>query len=554
MNRKFSKKTVILLVVLAAFVASSVVTAQVLSWQKTYGGADYDAGKSIIQTGDGGYVIVGFTSSFGAGENDVFLIKTDSAGNMLWNKTYGGVSRDSASSVVQSTDGGYVIAGSTESFGAGGSDFYLVKTDSEGNMLWNRTYGGSGDDFGKSVVQADDGGYVIAGTINWNVAGTTVDVYLVKTNSDGNLLWSKTYGGTSTTENIFSVVQSSDGGYAIAGTLDYNSPTPPDVYLLKVDVNGNFQWQRTYGGTKFDFGRSMVQANDGGYVITGESFGESFDVYLVKTDANGTLLWSKVYGGTGADYGFSVVQSSDGGYAIAGQTFSYGLSAVARADVYLVKTDSNGNLMWNKTFGGTENDQGWSVTNTGSGGFAIVGQTKSFGAGNYDVYLIKTEPEPVTAITDQGTKINLQISGNITATQLSNLTITSKQSTSTVVVSFTVTGQNGTTGFGNVTIPKSSVPNNLTPTIYIDNRQAQNQGYNQDTNNFYVWYTTSFSTHNVSIVFASTPNVTQSPMQFEISLPTNYAILLAVALILIIAVSFALILGRKNTFKRRVQA
>jgi hypothetical protein len=306
-----------------------------------------------------------------------------------WSKTYGGVIHDSGSGVVQSSDGGYAIAGTTISFSAAGYAVYLVKTDSLGNMQWNKTYGGIGDDYGYSVVQTSDGGYAIAGYTNSFGAGSS-DVYLVKTDSTGTMLWNKTYGGINADIGR-SVVQSSDGGYTIAGYTYSFGAGSYDVYLVKTDSTGNMIWSKTYGGTSSDVGSSVVQSSDGGYAIAGYtySFGAgSYDVYLVKTDSLGNMQWNKTYGGTSSDFGYSVVQTSDGGYAIAGYTYSFG---AGYEDVYLVKTDSLGNMQWNKTYGGTNDDVGSSVVQSADGGYAIVGETASFGAGNNDVYLVKTD-------------------------------------------------------------------------------------------------------------------------------------------------------------------
>ena len=222
------------------------LTDYTIGWSKTYGGTNYDEGRSVVQTGDGGYAIAGDTDSFGAGGGDVYLVKTDSAGTMLWNKTYGGTSSDTAYSVVQTSDGGYAIAGYTQSFGAGSSDVYLVKTDSAGSMLWNKTYGGTSNDIGYSLVQTGDGGYAIAGQ-TYSGAGND-DVYLVKTDSAGTMLWNKTYGGTSPNYG-YSVVQTGDGGYAIAGLTYSFGVGNWEVYLVKTDVGLGLAWTDSTANT-----------------------------------------------------------------------------------------------------------------------------------------------------------------------------------------------------------------------------------------------------------------------------------------------------------------
>ncbi|MFQ5868818.1 MAG: T9SS type A sorting domain-containing protein, partial [Candidatus Zixiibacteriota bacterium] len=247
------------------------------------GGSEADKGNSVQQTSDGGYIIAGRTMSFGAGGYDAYLVKTDSSGNAEWSRTYGGSAYDYGLSVQQVSDG-YIIAGHTQSFGAGSSDVYLVKTDSSGNTLWSRTYGGSSGDWGNSVEQTSDGGYIIAGGTQSFGAGLH-DFYLVKTDSSGDTLWTHTYGGGSY-EEAHSVQQTADGGYIIAGYTDSFGAGSQDCYVLETDSAGGTLWTRTYGGSAYDWGNSVQQTSDGGYIIAGDtqSFGAgNGDVYLIKT-------------------------------------------------------------------------------------------------------------------------------------------------------------------------------------------------------------------------------------------------------------------------------
>ncbi len=354
-------------------------------WNKTYGGTGDDFAWALVQTADGGYAIAGRTGSFGAGRNDFWLVKTDASGNAQWNKTYGGYHEDEAYALVQTADGGYALAGWTGSYGAGIYDFWLVKTDANGNALWNKTYGGTSEDYAQALIRTADGGYAIAGyTGSWEY---DYDFWLVKTDANGNAQWNNTYAGTRDDE-AWALVQTADGGYALTGWTgpggvgDYT-----DFWLVKTDVNGNAQWNKTYGGYGRDRAYALVQAADGGYALAGttNSYGAgSWDFWLVKTDASGNAQWNKTYGGTGDDWACALVQAADGGYALAGLT-GFALAH----DFWLVKTDVNGNVQWNKTYGGTSDDWAYALVQTVDGGYALAGWTNSYGAGSRDFWLVK---------------------------------------------------------------------------------------------------------------------------------------------------------------------
>jgi hypothetical protein len=222
--------------IVAVLVCASPALAQT-SWWRTYGGTNSDYGCSVQPTADGGYIVAGSTASFGAGNGDVYLIKTDASGDTLWTRTYGGTSDDYGWSVQLTSDGGYIIAGYSSSFGAGDYDVYLIRTSPSGDSLWTRTYGGTSLDKGYSVQQTSDGGYIVVGYTKSYGAGD-VDAYLVKTDSSGDALWTRTYGGTNS-DNGHSVQQTSDGGYIIAGQTRSFGAGSLDVYLIKTDANGN---------------------------------------------------------------------------------------------------------------------------------------------------------------------------------------------------------------------------------------------------------------------------------------------------------------------------
>jgi pimeloyl-ACP methyl ester carboxylesterase len=365
-----------------------VAWSDILTESKTYGGANTDAGyPDIVQSSDGGYAIVGETSLLGAGGLDAYLVKTDADGNMQWNKTYGGPLNETGFRVCSTSDGGYAIIGTTSSFGAGGSDGWLVKTGANGIAYWAKTYGGTGDDTAVSVAQTADGGYAIVGYTNSSGAGK-LDYWLIKTDAAGNMEWSKTYGRTNDDWGC-DLILTSDGGYALLG---YSTSFGGwKAWLIKTDSAGNEAWNKTYGIGVVTWVASGIQTADGGYAMSGATYGPfltNIDTYLVKTDSSGNMLWNKTYGGTGTEQGGGLVQMADGGYAVVSETNSSGAGGM---DGWLFRTDSSGNMLWNKTFGGPGKDNTNNIVLTADGGFAIAGYTNSFGTGNSELWLIKTD-------------------------------------------------------------------------------------------------------------------------------------------------------------------
>jgi len=254
-----------------------------MQWQKTHGGNQRTVGYSIVQTSDGGFAIAGLTDRNSPGNGDALLLKTDANGTLQWQGSYGGTQDEYCYSVVQTSDGGYALTGSTLSFGASLYDVFFVKTDDDGNQLWQKMYGGTMSDWGHSLIQTNDGGYTIAGyTYSYGAGGS--DMFLVKTDINGTVQWQKTYGGTQG-EAAYSVIQTHDGGYAIAGFTNSFGVGDYDVYLVKTDSAGTKIWEKVYGGEQ-NWGQSVVQASDGSYLVAGFDV-EIGDVYLVKTDLYG---------------------------------------------------------------------------------------------------------------------------------------------------------------------------------------------------------------------------------------------------------------------------
>jgi len=324
--------------------ASSSSTA----WDKLYGGELDDEAAAIVQTGDGGYVIAGTTYSFGAGSADFWLIKLDSSGNMQWNHTYGGPEADVATAMIHTSDGGYAITGKTHSFGAGDSDFWLIKVDSSGSMQWNRTYGQATAEVATSMIQTSDGGYALAGrTYSFGDRIYVPRCWLVKTDAEGNMEWERTYRDEdedSKKFEAFSVVQTGDGGYTFAASTGYIIGIV-DALVAHVDSYGNMEWNVTWGPVYPAITSSMIQTTDGGYAVSGWIYlgrhpSVSSYLFLFTVDSNGTLQWGSLYDGLGYNFALFTVQTDDGGYAMAGTTQSK--EDDAYSEVWFARVDASG--------------------------------------------------------------------------------------------------------------------------------------------------------------------------------------------------------------------
>lgn len=362
------KKLTFLLLIIPAILLGQV-------WERTY---DKGIGESVQQTNEGGYIITGSIYS-SDGIEKVVLIKTDSNGDTLWTRNYGDNDIQSGLSVVQTTDGGYAVLGYTLSTGAH-SDLYLIRTDSNGDTLWTKTFGGAGPDYGMCIEQIPDGGFIITGRsapIN-----SYYKIFIQKLDFNGNIIWNRNYSGY---RHAFgkSVQQTVDGGFIITGTVEQEDNFYHTI-LIKMDENGFTSWTKIYGITFFT--ASGIQTNDGGYIVTGSAFSSGFgdDVFLLKTDENGDSLWMKTYGGIYNDVGYFVQQTLDDGYIITGYKNQ---SSSQNTSLYLIKTDGNGDTLWTRTY--SDNSTGKSVQQTTDGGYIISGKTNV--GGNDYLYLVKTD-------------------------------------------------------------------------------------------------------------------------------------------------------------------
>ncbi len=365
-----------------------------LLFARAYGGSYWDWAYSVIQTSDNGYAIAGWTEHGQAGGYDVLVIKMNSSGAVQWARTYGGTENDMAYSIVKTTDGGYAVSGMTWSFDPTGSpaDIFLFKLSSDGSLQWAKTYGtNDGLDGGHSLIQTSDGGYALAGTAYSTVSH---DSYLlIKTGSDGAVQWARTYGWSTGYEAGRSIAQLSDGSYMIAGNA-YNigsSMADTGVLLVKASSDGTLQWHRGYYNPDRTYlAYSLAIALPGDYVIGGiapDPGNGRPDFFALMVNPDATLDWAKTIGGTQHDSAFSVFRASDGGYVFAGTTNSYGAGYL---DFMVVKLSASGNFQWARTFGSTSYiDAAYSVIQMSDGTFAIAGRTAGYGAGGQDAFILK---------------------------------------------------------------------------------------------------------------------------------------------------------------------
>jgi hypothetical protein len=362
-----------------------------ITFQKTYGFVGVNYGSSIQLTNDGGYIFLS-NDSINTNNYDINLIKINSIGDTLWTRTYGGVGIDIGCAVRQTSDNGYIISGYTNSFGTDSSGVYLIKTNNLGTEIWSKTFHKTQyGNWGLSILQTNEGGYLIGG-VSYNPSFShpnSRNCYLIKTDNNGNLLWDRVIGDYAVCK---CVNKTNDGGFVITGFIAYSeNPIVWEAFLFKTDSNGNILWRKTFRSIDDTEGEFVQQTSDSGFIMTGitQNFGAGGnDVLLVKTNSIGDTLWTKTYGGIGNEVGYSILQTSDGSYIITGVTSSFGSGDYG---MYLIKTDSNGDTLWTKTYGGTGRDVGFSAIQCTDGGYIINGYTNSFGDNHYRYYLIKTD-------------------------------------------------------------------------------------------------------------------------------------------------------------------
>ena len=365
------------------------------TWARAYGKNKRESANSVAVTTDGGFVVAGWTQSFGKGNSDFWVIKLDAHGNIIWEKTYGKRGREKANCIIQTKDGGFIVAGETTSYPRYLINIWVLKLDQHGNIVWQKSYGGPGNEIPDSIIETADGGYLISGTIHRLNTGKFKhrDFLLIKIDKNGKLQWQKAYGGKGDEEG-HAVVQTSDGGFAVVGRSTSFSKDWGDFWVLKTDKMGTPQWEMTYGGPYDDRPYGLIQTSDGGYLLTGhsQSFGErprDTNAWLLKLDRQGNVLWQISYGNRKMNEAFRAVETRDGGYAVVGISDP---DYMASPDLWIFKIDRAGNLKWSKTYGGDFWESGYSIKEAPDGGLVAVGYSETaFKVHVKHVFAVKTD-------------------------------------------------------------------------------------------------------------------------------------------------------------------
>lgn len=467
-----------------AFLTNNSAKGQppVIQWEQSFGGSTADVPMSVVQLPNSNYIIAGWTESsdgdvtLNHGSSDVWVVNIGATGNLLWEKCYGGSDFDFANQIYKCDAGGYFIAGYTYSNNGdvsgnhGYGDFWALRIDQSGTILWQNTLGGSSSEGASSGIQTLDGGYIMAGRtdsddgdISFNHALFYYDYWIVKLDSSGNIEWEKSYGGTEDDE-ARSIAQTRDSGYVITGIaisfdgdVTANHGGGGDFWVVKIDKSGNLQWQKCYGGSNWDEANSIQQTSDGGYIVGGFTRSSDGDItfnhgisdyWIIKIDSTGTLEWQKTLGGSDNDEAGSVQQTHDGGFTITGFSGSFDGDVATNhgvGDFWLVKLDSSGNLLWQDPIGGLSADVAYNSQETNDDGFIIVGPSlsnDSLVTGNHggtDFWIVKLGPDTITSLLENDQKFELiNFSPNPV---ISNCTIINSTFTNSSLFVYDLTGR-----------------------------------------------------------------------------------------------------------------
>ena len=365
-------------------------------FMRTFGTDFYDYGWSVDETFDGGFIVTGSKEYRSDRTRDALMIKTDEDGFGVWEKSFGGSGNEELYAVKQTMDGGFISVGYTSSYG-NVAQVYVVKTDFYGALLWDKILGGPNLDIAYEVIETSKGNYMIIGTSNSpGISHGNNDMYIIKLDSDGNFLWQKSYGVINH-EVGYDIIELNDKGFLMVGYKDYYTVAGKDIYLIKIDSVGSKQWEKTFGssGAYDEIGYSIHEAYPAGYLICSSTNSRGngwYDPQIIKIDYDGNMVWSGIYSGSSRENTrWTSSPTFDGGAVIIGTTTYFQNEPGSDEDIFIIKIDQNGQQLWDKAFEGGESDWGWAVKETCINDLIIIGSTKSYGRGLYDIMLMKTD-------------------------------------------------------------------------------------------------------------------------------------------------------------------
>jgi uncharacterized delta-60 repeat protein len=437
------------------------------TWAMSLGGPGTDdIFRGVEAASGGGYIVAGTTDSFGAGKNDAWIIKLDEEGNAVWQRTYGGKGGDVARAIKSTADGGFVIGGLTYSFTSGGADFWVLKFDANENLQWQKSYGGPQNDMAHAIEPTSDGGFLVGG-FTTSFGAVLKDYFVIKLDSEGDVQWQKRFGGAKD-EVVRILKETSDGKYLVGG-FSHSFGKAGDIMVLKLDSDGNLEWQKRYGGGKFEEPSSILEAPDG-YIFLEQSasFSSTSDGWVFKVDEDGNMLWQKRYGGGKFDELSAARLTPDGGFIVAGETKSF---AAINEDFWVVKFDSDGVIQWQKRHGGSGIDEAEAIALTPDGGSIVVGTTRSFGVVGEDVWIMRLDSAGEVSNCAPGVTTNMDTTANTFNTNavIADTTVTAADTS----VSIKNSQPTIKTSSANISMQCTSTPLNNPPV-------AENDAYSTD--------------------------------------------------------------------------
>ena len=359
-------------------------------WAVHLGGANADLASAIVQTGDGGYAMAGYTGSFGAGNVDLWVVKINSNGSIAWEKTYGDSNLNFASTMTTTADGGFMVAGSTGNYHPQWFGYWVLRLDSNGEVLWQKKFGSGGTNFVSQVIETSNGDFLMVGETG--TFSTPARGWILKLDANGNSLWQKIYGGSETAK--FYSVQETSEGYMVAGYLRPVATGKTDAWVVNLDTEGNITWQKSYQAPSAVMATSIKRSLSGNYIVAGQynsSSGYS-DFWVIMLEPDGDILWQKSLLRIATyDTAWAVEETSDGNIILVGEIDKY----TASSAFWVVKWDANGNLLWQKTYGGIGVETAYAVTLSEDGDLVVAGSTESFTFPNISSYRSDGQLVPV---------------------------------------------------------------------------------------------------------------------------------------------------------------